>query len=376
MKTIKADSSRVKRDIVGRLSGNRVGLGQRRDVILVTDEVKASDVGYAGIVTTSRSLSPLGCSSFYLTDMADMSYSDGDIVSLTSSGEMHFLWEADQENNALFLTEACSCHCLMCPQPPKPHDPIHMSTARKILDLVPSGYDGEICITGGEPTLCGDGFLEILGGCRELHPNARIIVLTNGKSFSSFKFSKSVAELDTKAIFAVSLHADIDILHDKIVGSEGSFRKTQMGLYNLARLKQLVEIRVVVSKLNYQRLEDIAEHVYRNYPFAFHVTFMALEVTGLALDNFDDVWIDPFEYKVELEEALHELHRRGVRVSAYNHPLCLTHKGAWQFARQSISAWKNDYLSECEPCAVRDKCCGVFTTSGDMLSRNIKSIPK
>lgn len=375
MKTISGEPLGIKSDVVGRLSAQRVSLSQRKGVILVTETIKATDVGYAAIVTTTSPRKLIPFSVFYVSEFSEDNYSEGDIVCLTPSGNMLFLWEVEQSNNALFLTESCSCRCVMCPQPPAPHDPIHVETAMRVLELVSDGYDGEICITGGEPTLCGDDFLTIVSRCRSKHPKSRIIVLTNGKTFSDFDFTKSVAELDTGAIFAVSLHADTDDLHDEIVGAKGSFRKTQKGLYNLAKLKQAIEIRVVVSKLNYARLREISEHVFRNYPFAFHVTFMAMEVTGLAVDNLSKIWIDPYDYRKELEAALHELHRRGMTVSAYNHPLCLSHRGAWKFARQSISTWKNDYLPECESCSLKEECCGVFTTSGEYLSSNIKSIP-
>jgi len=142
----------------------------------------------------------------------------------------------------------------------------------------------------------------------------------------------------------------------------------------LAKFSQFIEIRVVVSQLNHDRLVQMARHIYRNYPFVAHVTFMALEITGHARDNHAIVWADPFDYGDTLEKALHELHRSGICVSAYNHPLCLIPKAAWPFARKSISAWKNDYAPACADCSVREECCGIFTTSCDDLSPHIKPI--
>ncbi|WP_338666811.1 His-Xaa-Ser system radical SAM maturase HxsC [Pseudodesulfovibrio methanolicus] len=374
MKTINGEYSKMKDEVVGRLISHRLPLKNRNGMILVTDRVKLSDVGYAGIISTTESSNLIAPSYAYFPDFSSEVFNEGDVVSITPSAQINFLWEVDQQNNVLFLTEACNCRCLMCPQPPQAHNPRLIKTAKQVLNLAPESYEGEICITGGEPTLCGGDFLEILRSCREKYPSAKIIVLTNGKTFSDFDFAKSVAELNTGALFAVSLHADIDSLHDLIVGSENSFQKTQSGLYNLARLCLPVEIRIVVSRINYSRLRSLAEYIFRNYPFSFHVAFMALEVTGLAVSNFERVWIDPVDYKMELEAALHELNRRGMRVSAYNHPLCLIHKRAWRYARKSISAWKNSYLPKCSSCSVLQQCCGVFTTSGESLSSNIKPI--
>ena len=359
--------------ILGRLTKNRLPLAKRSKAILITTEPRWTDVGYAGIITnTSRKaahpLLPVQVSVESLKDIPE------DDVVLVTNGDIHFLWEAKSRNNGLLLTEACNCRCLMCPQPPKPFNAKQIQTAMDVLALSPPDFDGEICLTGGEPTLCGDRLFELLKGCHERHPRASIIMLTNGKRFSEFSFAKQFAAQGVPVKIAVSLHADADTLHDKVVGTEGSFRNTQQGLYNLAKLGQNIEIRVVVSKLNYARLPQVAQHIYRNYPFAAHVTFMALEVTGYAQRNYETVWIDPFDYKDILEDALHTLHRSGMRVSAYNHPLCLLPQKAWPFARKSISEWKNNYIPVCEDCSVRDRCCGVFTTSGDKLSRHIHPI--
>ncbi len=228
MKTVNGSTSNIKKDVIGRISTERVGLVNRKGVILVANKVKALDIGYAGVVTTTPTSNPI-VPTLCVSDLNSTMFLNGDIVSLTPSGQVHFLWETAQEHNALFLTEACNCRCVMCPQPPKPHDPVHINAAREVLRLLHSGYEGEICITGGEPTLCGDDFKDILSICRSRHPKSRLIVLTNGKSFSRFNFAKSVSELNTGAAFAVSYHADTDSLHDQIVGSKGSFRPKSSG---------------------------------------------------------------------------------------------------------------------------------------------------
>jgi len=65
--------------------------------------------------------------------------------------------------------------------------------------------------------------------------------------------------------------------------------------FNLAKFRHKIEIRYVINKLNYNRLKSFADFVYRNFPFTIHVTLMGLEVTGLAMDNFSKIWIDPVD---------------------------------------------------------------------------------
>ncbi len=175
-------------------------------------------------------------------------------------------------------------------------------------------------------------------------------------------------------LVCVSFHSDLEELNDRITGSKGTFHKTTQGLYNLARLKQRTEIRHVVSNLNAHRLEDFAQFLYRNFPFVYHVAFMGMEVTGYAQDNLGELWIDPYDYKGNLNRAIHHLHRTAIPVSSYNIPLCLLEKQSWPFARQSISDWKNCYTDACVGCRVKQMCCGVFTTSRDNLSPNIKRV--
>jgi His-Xaa-Ser system radical SAM maturase HxsC len=235
----------------------------------------------------------------------------------------------------------------------------------------------KICLTGGEPTLYEEEFLAILQICKQKFPHANVMVLTNGKQLSDLRFAKKVANIGLKGLlFCVSLHADIDALHDAIVGVEGSFAKTIAGIQNLGRLSQPVEIRFVISKMNYKRMETFPNFIFRNFPFVVHVAFMGLEMTGLAVKNYSSIWVDPTVYQAELATAVKDLKRRAINTSIYNLPFCLLRKESWGFARKSISGWKNSLLPVCDGCGLSEACCGVFTTSGALQSSNIRPLSK
>ena len=74
------------------------------------------------------------------------------------------------------------------------------------------------------------------------------------------------------------------------------------------------------------------------------------------------------------KEAVKILDRFGINVSVYNIPLCLLDKHLHKFAEQSISLWKNDYNDICKDCNLKNKCCGVFTTSNKHPYLNIAPI--
>ena len=263
----------------------------------------------------------------------------------------------------------------MCPQPPRKDDAHLHQVNRRVISLLPPGAVTHVFFTGGEPALFSDRLVELMTLAKNKFPDAFYDVLTNGILFSDFDLAKKIAQAaPTKTTFCVSLHADVASIHEKMNGADGSFGKVVKGIHNLAKLRQTVEIRPVITKLNYKRLRNMAEFVYRNFPFAAHVAFMGMEIRGEAEKHYDQIWIDPLEYSSALEEAVWDLHRRGINVSIYNIQLCLLPKRMWRFARQSISDWKNDYLDICKNCTVKTRCCGVFTTSGKRQSSQIKPV--
>ena len=149
-------------------------------------------------------------------------------------------------------------------------------------------------------------------------------MLTNGRLFAYLPYAENVAAVGLNSlILCVPLYSDVDAEHDFVVQAQGAFDQTVRGLLNLARAGVPVEIRVVVHRLTYRRLPQLAEFVARNMPFVTHVALMGLEMTGFTKANLDALWIDPAEYQDELGEAVEILDASRIRVSIYNHQLCL-----------------------------------------------------
>jgi len=89
---------------------------------------------------------------------------------------------------------------------------------------------------------------------------------------------------------------------------------------------------------------------------------MGLEIMGFARANLETLWMDPTEYREQLEEATLFLATRGMNVSIYNHQLCTIPETLWPYARKSISDWKNEYADVCADCAARTACGGFFAS--------------
>lgn len=351
--------------IIGTATTKPVPAGARHRHIYVGEKPGFHSLGYAGCVFSSKGKGFLQPGAIGETDISIVR--DGDVLMLDDSGRIDFVWEADSPHNAFFLTGKCNVSCMMCPQPPSDSDDSAYEDAKKILKLLQGRELSRICLTGGEPTIFKDRFIEFLSECVSAHPEASITVLTNGRTFADLDFVERIAEVATRnVLFCVSLHGDNPRLHDRLVGKPGSFEKTENGIYNLARKGLKTEIRHVITRLNYERLPRMARHLYNYLPFASHYAFMAMELHGEALKNRDQVMIDPPAYRKELADAALALERGGLPVSVYNVPLCMADERIRHLARQSISGWKNIFPKECGKCGRKEECCGFFATSAEI----------
>jgi len=128
--------------------------------------------------------------------------------------------------------------------------------------------------------------------------------------------------------------------------------------------------------LNYNRLPELSEYIYSNFPFVYQVAFVQIEPIGFSKDNLADLWIDPYDYNDKLEEAVMNLHNRNLQVTIFNSQLCVLPKNLRRFAVQSISDWKNIYIDECVNCILKTECAGFFSASKDIHSNKIKAIQK
>ena len=274
-------------------------------------------------------------------------------------------FEIESNSNVLFVTNQCNNHCIMCCQPPRKVDDFDFYFKRNVALIKSAPKETKVvCITGGEPTLAGDHFLKLVHLVREEMPNTDIHVLSNGRRFINNDFTHELKLVGEDKIFVgVPLHSDYAADHDMISGARNAFNETMLGLYNLADEGIAIELRVVINRLNYHRLPQLAEYILKNLYFVSWVAFMGMEDTGLATKNAQRIWIEPVEYISKLCNAVGLLAEYDIPVSIYNIPLCLLPLGFHKFASQSISDWKTKYLDICNDCSVKEQCCGLFSTS-------------
>ncbi len=368
MKFIHGTASGFSGTLVGRVTFKKKIFGNA-DKILVCKEAPSRSSGLTAVIanTASRDVSYPLC----LAEGTDI-LNEGDVVFLNDNGDVTVAFDSGSKHNSIMLTERCNHRCIMCPQPPKNKKDDLTAYNLKLIDLINS-HPAELGITGGEPTLVGDDLFKIIQKCRDKLPHTALTLLTNGVKFADQKFAEKLYQCrHPDLLIDVPFFSDVAVLHNEIVGAK-TFYKTVRGLYNLALYDLNIGIRIVVHKMTFNRLPQLAEYIYRNFPFVSHVAFMQMENSGLVNDNFDRLWIDPYDYNQQLREAVLILVDRDIEVNIYNSQLCILPEDIRQYAVQSISDWKDIYIEQCRDCSRRGECPGFFASNKNSHSRHIKS---
>ena len=275
------------------------------------------------------------------------------------------LLNSKSNDNTIFCTSMCNNRCIMCCQPPHTHNDIEELYWDNIerINNAPSDLP-LLCLTGGEPTLLGDKLISLISCIREKLPQTEILLLTNARLFSDEEYAANVATAGEGHLFVgTELHSDFANDHDYIAGKENAYKEAVIGMYNLAAHDIEIELRVIICKENFTRLNHIAQFIHKNLPFVGKIAFMGMECVGYAYDNYESVWVDPIDYSDVLEDAVRYLSEWRYNVNIYNIPLCLLPEGIRQFSRHSISDWKNEYSDLCDNCLKKRDCCGLFSTS-------------
>lgn len=290
---------------------------------------------------------------------------NGDVIRVTSmDGAYRVVFRSQTRHQSILLTERCNHYCLMCSQPPRDvQDDWLMEEAEQLIPMLPMSAR-EICFTGGEPTLYGERLLHLLRLTDRFLPRTSVHILSNGRRFVDTAFAKAYADVAHHDLMVgIPLYSDDPARHNFVVQAVGAFDETLRGILNLKRLNQRVELRVVLHAQTIERLPKLAEFIGRNLLFIDQVALMGLEITGFTRSNLDKLWIDPYDYRDTLEEAVEILAAYRVPTLVYNHQLCVVTTRVREFCTRSISDWKNEYLPACRACDRRAECGGFFSSA-------------
>lgn len=216
-----------------------------------------------------------------------------------------------------------------------------------------------ISITGGEPTMHPD-FFALLYAIRKRLPQIPITLLTNGRRLSDKKFFEKFLKI-AKQPFSVGvpLHADNKQLFEKITGVKGSFEQTLSCLDNLfSSFTGDVQIRVVIHKLNYKKIADIATFISKKYGKRFRVAFIHYEIEGMSHINSAKVGLKLSQSAKIIEKSLKIISELDFEL--YHYPLCILSKSLRDKARITLPIDERVYPEVCYRCVLRKKCLGLM----------------
>jgi len=264
------------------------------------------------------------------------------------------------------LTFKCNNNCLSCININeisfKKND-VPFDEVKEIINGLNSTSD-YFGISGGEPTLSKDLF-SVLKYVKDNKPDLYVFLLTNGRMFSYKKFIKKFIRVMPKNFrVAIPLYGHNGIVHDYTTYSKGSFVQAYQGIKNLLSEKIKVEIRPIISKINYKYLENIAQLVVKEFPTIDRFVFVNMKITGNAHLNFDKVGVKITDVWPYAEKAVEILIKNNIPTYLYHFPLCTVPKKYWDIAKGVTKAetWELTFVNECEKCIVKDTCPRIWKT--------------
>lgn len=298
---------------------------------------------------------------------------NGDIVEITDTGRCIRRFNITENDVTVYLGGQCNSNCVMCPsfdieRQELPEDEAYVRSFIKLLPEELSNY----VVTGGEPTLQLNLFFKAMGLLAEKIPKAEALLLTNGRSFSSDKVvERLLKKCPPYLTVAIPVHGSMPQIHDMITQAEGSFEQTMQGISKLLYHHVAVEIRIVVTQLNKDDIENIADMICKRFPSVLRVNFISLEVRGNCFINKEMIYISPKDSFEMSKKAIQQLLMNGIDVGLYNYPMCHVDSGYRFLCKKSISPDKVRYPEECGACKLKDKCGGMFVTTMNAVNPKV-----
>src|SRR5260221_7189026 len=181
---VKGISHNIDEPIITRVTRN--SYCSESDYALITENNIPVGTGNFKAILTNASSNNCKIDSPFVSSVQTFDHlTEGDIIVINPDGVINTLYRVNSHQNFLLATERCNSNCLMCSQPPKDRNdvPYLFNIHRQLIPLIPKVCK-EIGITGGEPTLMGDLFFELLSLLKRELPDTDIHCLTNGRSFA------------------------------------------------------------------------------------------------------------------------------------------------------------------------------------------------
>ena len=297
-----------------------------------------------------------------------------DVFQIDEKGEAYLFYNNEAIDNVFILTDKCNSNCIMCPVADNVRKNGHNSDMKEIMEIIryiPTDPK-HLTITGGEPFLVGRSIFNFLEALKVKFTNTEFLFLTNGRALCIEKYAKLFNDsAPINMITGIPIHGHNEKLHDKIIRVNGGFRQTVNGIKNLLKYNRRVEIRIVVSRINHQYISEISDLIINEFPNIDSVKIMGMEMTGNAALNRNELWLSYRDAFLSSKDAINKLVHNKIDVALYNFPLCSVEKSYQMLCRRSITDYKVRYAQECENCALKKVCGGIFAGTYKLAQKDI-----
>lgn len=309
-----------------------------------------------------------------INDVDFQTYNDGDVLELSENSGIQKILSADEEETFLYITNKCNSNCIMCPSPDIERKSGIEPEEKELFELI-RYYPQSInyfTLTGGEPLLRYKFLFKVIDVLKERFANAGYLLLTNARGFAIKELVREFNDVIPENILVgIPFHSYDPKIFNMITRSNGSYEQTLSGINNLLAEGINIEIRVVISRMNYKQIPKICSFIANVIPSITIVTFMCMEMTGNAAINRKELWVPIKETIPYLNEGISELIVNSIDFRFYNYPLCLLPKAYWSIAKKSISKEKIRYLDGCSSCENKQYCGGFFASSRLFMEKEI-----
>lgn len=290
-------------------------------------------------------------------------YSNYDVFEIWPNGYLKQVFDMKSSDTVFFITGRCNSNCVMCPSPESMRRDVRDSEIASLVEIakhIPANVS-HITITGGEPFLVGRSIFDLFDFLKIKFVDTEFLILTNGRVFAIKDFvDRLICTIPNNCTVGIPIHGSNKTIHDKITQTSGSFSQTMTGIKRLLAENIRVELRIVVSKLNLYDFKDIVDMVIDEIPDVHHISIIAMEMTGNAYINSDELWIPYSEVFDIIKNDIRKLIVNEIDVKLYNFPLCAVDKKYWTLCEKSISKEKIRFDTICEKCLQKNACGGVF----------------
>ncbi len=255
------------------------------------------------------------------------------------------------------LTLVCNNNCISCIRDrSQPSGHVHWKTIKQCIDRLPKDCH-TVGISGGEPTI-SPNFFRAMSYIRDTRPDTLLFLVSNGRMFSYPEFAERLSNLRIKNFrVGIAIYSHLPSVHDSVTMVKGSWEQTLRGIKALTSLGIRVELRVIVSRLNYASLDETARFISRNLAGVERVVFINMKYTGNALINLKRIFIRYSKLVPHTSRAADTLLNAGIPVKLFHFPLCTLPEGYREIAKGVTKQGPElAFAKACKTCGSRQDC--------------------